>query len=182
MDKAAEAISLKQKAEAIKAVVLDIDGVLTDGTIYYGSNGIELKGFHIHDGLGIKLLQQAGIEVAVISGKDTESVKRRLADLNIKHAYLGKSDKIPSYEDLKQKLGLTDQQIAYMGDDLPDYALLKACGLAVSVPNAPAEIVQIVDFSTQKPGGSGAVRELCEYILKAQSKFESVVESYLTQT
>ncbi len=167
------------KAQHIRLLILDVDGVLTNGIIYYGTDGIELKGFHIHDGMGIKLLQKAGIDVAIISGKNSEPVARRLQDLKIEHVYLGHIDKLPTYELLKQKLGLTDDAIAYVGDDLPDLPLLRRTGLSITVPGAPDIIMQHVDFITNNHGGRGAVREVCEFILKAQNKYESMIESYL---
>lgn len=171
--------SIQEKAKPIRLLILDVDGVLTNGTIYYGTNGIELKGFHIHDGMGIKLLHKAGIEVAIISGKNSEPVARRLQDLQVEHVFLGHTDKLPIYESLKQKLGLPDEQIAYVGDDLPDLPLLRRTGLSITVPGAPAIISEHVDFITNNPGGAGAVREVCELILKAQNKYENVVKSYL---
>lgn len=169
----------EEKAKSIRLLILDVDGVLTTGTIYYGTTGIELKGFHIHDGMGLKLLQKAGITIAIISGKNSEPVARRLQDLHIEHVYLGHTDKLPIYESLKQKLHLTDDAIAYVGDDLPDLPLLRRTGLSITVPGAPAIIMQHVDFITNNKGGKGAVREVCEFILKAQNKYESVIESYL---
>lgn len=167
------------KAQGIKLLILDIDGVLTTGTLYYGTDGLELKGFHIHDGLGIKLLQKSGVKVAVISAKKTDLLARRLQELNIEHAYLGQENKLPAYDELKQKLNLTDQQIAYMGDDLPDLPVLRRVGFSITVPNAPAIINQHVDFITKKKGGKGAVREVCELIMQAQQTYQSVIESYL---
>lgn len=170
---------IHKKAQSIRLLILDVDGVLTNGTIYYGTNGIELKGFHIHDGMGIKLLQKAGIPVAIISGKNSEPVARRLQDLNVEHVFLGHTDKLPIYEALKQKLSMADNEIAYVGDDLPDLPLLRRTGLSITVPGAPTSIIEHVDFITKNAGGAGAVREVCEFILKAQNKYENVVKSYL---
>jgi 3-deoxy-D-manno-octulosonate 8-phosphate phosphatase (KDO 8-P phosphatase) len=168
-----------EKAKAIRLLILDVDGVLTTGVIYYGSDGREMKGFHIHDGLGIKLLQKTGVIVAVISGKNSESVSLRLKDLNIRYAYLGQDNKLPAYEDLKQKLQIEDHEIAYMGDDLPDLPLLRRAGLAITVPQAPAIIQQHVDFITKIKAGKGAAREACEFIMDAQGHYKSVLQSYL---
>ncbi len=172
--------TLVHKAKVIRLLILDIDGVLTDGVIYYGTNGIEGRGFHIHDGLGIKLLQKTGITVAVISGKNTEYVEKRLKELSIQHAYLGHDDKRPAYDELKKKLKLKDNEIAYMGDDLPDLPLLRRAGLAMTVPEAPHIIQQQVDFITKHKAGKGAVREACEFIMMAQDQYQSVIQSYLT--
>jgi 3-deoxy-D-manno-octulosonate 8-phosphate phosphatase (KDO 8-P phosphatase) len=170
-----------EKAKSIRLFILDVDGVLTPGIIYYGSQGMEMKGFHIHDGLGIKLLQKTGVQVAIISAKKSEPVARRLQDLNIEHAYLGQEEKLPAYEELKQKLQLNDNQIGYMGDDLPDLPLLRRTGLAITVPGAPEIIRQHTDFITKNKGGKGAVREACEFIMKAQGQYQSVIQSYLTK-
>jgi len=170
-----------EKAKAIRLLILDVDGVLTSGILYYGNDHMEMKGFHIHDGLGIKLLQKTGVTVAVISGKRSHLVEGRLKELNIDHAYLGHEDKVPAYDDLKQKLELNDNDIAYMGDDLLDLPLLRRAGLAITVPNAPAIMKQYVDFTTIKMGGEGAVREVCELIMNAQGQYLSVIQSYLTR-
>lgn len=168
-----------EKAKAIKLLILDVDGTLTNGALYYTSAGAEMRGFHVQDGMGLKLLQRSGVEVAVISAKQSEVVAKRMSDLNIEHVYLGHEDKIPAYESLKTKLGLDDSQIAYMGDDLPDLPLLKRAGLAISVPNAPEIIQQHVDFISVKKAGKGAVREACELIMNAQGTYQPVIQSYL---
>jgi len=168
-----------EKAKSIRLLILDVDGVMTNGLIYYGANNTELKGFHIHDGLGIKLLQKSGITIAVISGKNSPATAARLAELNIELAYLGHEDKIHAYEELKQKLQVTDSQIAYMGDDLPDLPLLRRAGFAISVPQAPEYIKQHIDYITKKTAGQGAVREACEFIMQAQGKLHTVLQSYL---
>lgn len=169
------------KAKPIRLLILDVDGVLTSGLIYYGSHGMELKGFHVHDGFGIKLLQETGIHVAIISGKKSDAVAERVKDFKIQHSYLGYDDKLPPYEELKQKLQLNDNQIAYMGDDLLDLPLLRRAGIAITVPQAPEIIRQHVDFITTRKAGKGAVREACELILEAQGKFLSLQQSYLTK-
>lgn len=168
-----------EKAKAIRLLILDVDGILTTGAVYYGSQGFEMRGFHIHDGMGIKLLQKANIQVAVISSKKSEAVEKRLKELNIEHGYLGRENKLPAYEELKQKLGLTDNEIAYMGDDLPDLPLLRRAGLAITVPQAPEIIRQNVDYITKIKPGKGAVREACEFILEAQGQMQFVLQSYL---
>jgi 3-deoxy-D-manno-octulosonate 8-phosphate phosphatase (KDO 8-P phosphatase) len=172
-------LSANEKAKLIKLFIFDVDGVLTDGTLYYGNRNIEVKGFHIHDGLGIKLLQQTGIKVAVISGKKSAAVIKRLAELHIQHTYLGYNDKLPAYEDLKQCLQMQDQEIAYMGDDLPDLPLLRRAGLAITVPQAPALIREHADLITKAQAGFGAAREACEFVMHSQNQFQSVIASYL---
>lgn len=168
-----------KKAKAIRLLILDVDGVLTNGVIYYGNKEWEVRGFHIHDGLGIKLLQKTGVVVAVISGKKSEAVAKRMNDLSIQHAYLGHDDKLPVYENLKKKLKLKDNEIAYMGDDLPDLPILRRVGLAISVPQAPEIIKQHVDIITECQAGYGAVREVCELIMVAQDQYKTVIQSYI---
>jgi 3-deoxy-D-manno-octulosonate 8-phosphate phosphatase (KDO 8-P phosphatase) len=168
-----------EKIRQVRLLILDVDGILTTGALYYGTNGFAMRGFHIHDGMGIKLLQKAGIEVAIISSKKSDAVELRLKELGIKHAYLGYEDKLPAYEDLKQKLHLTDIECAYMGDDLPDLPVLRRAGFAITVPNASEIIQQHVDYVTRKKPGKGAVREVCEFILETQGKLQSVLQSYL---
>lgn len=170
-----------EKAKSIRLLILDVDGVLTSGVIYYGNAGMELKGFHIHDGFGIKLLQKAGIQVAIISGKKSEAVARRLEDLKIEYFYLGHEEKVKPYEELKQKLQLSDHEIAYMGDDLPDLPILCRAGLAITVPKAPEIIKQNADYITKQKAGKGAVREACVLIMEAQGCYQSMVQSYLAK-
>jgi 3-deoxy-D-manno-octulosonate 8-phosphate phosphatase (KDO 8-P phosphatase) len=168
-----------QKAKAIRLLILDVDGILTSGHLYYGNADTEIRGFHIHDGLGMKLLQKAGIAIAIISGKKSPSVIKRLEDLRIEHTYLGYENKLPAYTDIKQKLQLQDEEIAYMGDDLPDLPLLRRVGLAITVPQAPEIIKQHTDLITENKGGNGAVREVCEFLLRTQDRYESMIQSYL---
>ena len=137
-----------------------------------------MKGFHIHDGLGIKLLQKSGVIVAIISGKTSDAVVKRLNDLNIEHAYLGQENKLLAYEDIKQKLQLNDSQIAYMGDDLPDLPLLRRVQLAITVPKTPAVIREHSHLITKNKAGKGAVREVCDMIMKAQDQYQSMIQSY----
>lgn len=170
-----------KKAKSIRLFILDVDGILTSGLIYYGAEGEALKGFHVHDGFGIKLLQQCGITLAVISGRQSKLVTMRMKNLGIEHVFLGCDNKVPSYDTLKKQLQLNDHQIAYMGDDLPDLPIFKRVGLSVTVPEAPEIMRKHADFVTHKKAGFGAVREVCEMILKAQDQYQSVIQSYLSQ-
>ncbi len=173
--------ALIEKAKLIRLFILDVDGVLTSGSVTYTKEDDEKKNFHMHDGLGLKLLQKSGIIVGLISGRKSPVVARRAEELGIQHVYLGHEDKVPVYEELKKKLNLEDQLIAYMGDDLPDLPLLLRAGFAASVPNAPHYIQERVDLVATKPGGYGAVREVCEYILNAQEKFAPLLASYINR-
>jgi len=171
-----------KRAQPIKLLIVYIDGTMTNGVIYYGSAGTEMRAFHVQDGLGLKLLRQSGVEVAAISAKNSELVGRRLKDLQISHIYLGVEDKIPAYEKLKEILKLDDTQIAYMGDDLPDLPLLMRAGLAISVPDAPAIIQKHSHYITKRAAGQGAAREACELIMQAQNTLDAAIQPYLTST
>lgn len=159
---------LQQKAAQIKLLILDVDGVLTNGTFWLGPNGEEYKSFHTHDGYGIKALQRAGVKVAVISGRNSQAVHQRVKELDIEHYYPGCSDKRKVYEELVKAHQLQAHQVAAIGDDMPDLPILEAVGLSVAVANATAPLKNAVDWVTQNPGGQGAVRELCDLILNAQ--------------
>lgn len=167
-----------QKAHAIKLLVLDVDGVLTDGRLWYGNSGEELKAFNIQDGLGIKLLQRAGIDVAIITGRTSQLVARRGAELGIKHIVQGREDKLTALRTLAAELHLTLDAIAYMGDDLPDLSAIAATGLGIAVANAMPYVAEHAAYTTTHSGGDGAVREICDLILQAQGKLEAVLERY----
>lgn len=167
------------RAKNIKLCVFDVDGILTTGNIVYGNHDMEYKSFHVRDGLGFKLLMESNIQVAIISGRTSEAVKKRLSELNLSHVFLGHSNKLPVYEELKIQMQLGDDEIAYMGDDLPDLPILSKVGLAITVADAPSYIQHYCHWTTQLNGGEGAVREACEFILKAQDKLRSVVATYL---
>ena len=170
---------LRKKARHIRLVISDVDGVLTTGVLLYGPNGTELKDFHVQDGMGIKMLQQTGVHVAIITARKSEALNQRMSDLKVDHVYQGQSDKVLAYEELKQKLNVTDKEIAYIGDDLPDLPLLRRVGFSVTVPNAPKIIQKHAAWVTRNPGGKGAVRELCELIMKAQGTYKTIIDSYL---
>lgn len=153
----------------IKLLALDVDGVLTNGTIWLSADGQEYKCFHTHDGYGIRFAQQAGITIAVISGRRSETVTRRLQELNVKHIYQGCGDKLPVLQKLMSKLNISLEEVAYVGDDIPDLPVIKKVGLGIAVANAVAEVKSAADWVTTKPGGEGAVREACEYILNNAS-------------
>jgi len=166
------------KANKIKLIIFDVDGVLTDGRIYHSAKGDEMKAFHVHDGLGIKLLQKAGLETAIITGRQSSLVDIRAKELNINHVYQGQHHKQAAYKTLLEKLNLTPAQTAYIGDDFPDLILIKTSGFGVAVQNAVYEIKQCADYITTQQGGNGAIREVAEYILKAQQVWTQLVESY----
>ncbi len=167
------------KARHIKLLVLDVDGILSDGKLYYSDAGTETKNFNILDGLGIKLLLNNGIEVAIITSRRSEIVARRARELGISHLVQGAESKLQALDALLAKLELGYQEAAFMGDDLPDLACIRRVGFGVTVPNGHPVMRQHALCCTQQQGGQGAVREICDLILQAQDKFEQAIEPYL---
>lgn len=161
----------------IKLVLLDVDGTLTDGGIYRGNNGEELKRFNVKDGYAIVNAQKLGIEFGIITGRKSELVEIRSNELKIKYLYQGISEKTVILEEIMQKTGLEKEEIAYMGDDLNDILIMKQSGLTGAPKDAADEVIQIVDFVSGKNGGSGAVREFVEYILKKDGKWETFLKN-----
>ena len=155
--------------EGIRLLVLDVDGVLTDGRIYMDDQGKETKAYHVRDGYGIRLLMGAGIDVAIITGRLSKSAGHRAADLGIKNIFQGVSDKKAVCMKLLEEKGLAMDQVCFIGDDLQDLSLLKVVGLPVTVSDAVREVREVARYITEKNGGCGAVREVCELILKAQN-------------
>lgn len=149
----------------IRCLILDVDGVLTDGTIWLTEQGVELKRFHIHDGVGIKRLQNAGVTIAIISGRNSGSVSARMAELQVRHVYQGCADKLKVFQQLIQELGLQSTEVAYMGDDLPDLPVMQQVGLSIAVANACPAVKAVAHWCTEKSGGQGAVREVCDRLL-----------------
>ena len=166
------------KAEKIKCLICDIDGVLTDGKLYYDNYGNELKAFHVQDGMGLKLLMAAKIHVAVITASKNAVVDHRMNQLGIEHYYKGQVDKITALHQLKEKLGLDNAEIAYVGDDLPDLPLIRQVGLGVAVADAVVQVKEFAYWQTTKKGGRGAVREVCDLILNAQQLFDTALAEY----
>lgn len=171
--------TIQTRAAKIRLLICDVDGVMTNGHLYMGNNGEELKAFHIHDGLGLKLLLKVGIEVAVITAKQTHIVENRMKALGIKYLYQGQENKVSAYQDLKTKLNLDDDEIAYIGDDLPDIAVMRKVGFAIAVANAVTLVKENAHHITILKGGKGAVREVCELILNAQNLDKKAYEDYL---
>jgi len=165
-------------AKNIKLLLLDVDGVLTDGKLYYGNSGEELKAFNIQDGLGIKLLQQGGIQVGIITGRVSTLLQRRADELGINPVIQGREDKLIALRELLKSQNLDLHQIAFMGDDLPDLSAINSVGLGITVANASSTLAAKADWQTLRSGGDGAVREAAEMILKAQGKFDTLVERF----
>jgi len=156
------------RAGQVRLLLLDVDGVLTDGSITYLSGGGEAKSFNTHDGMGIRLLQDSGVAVGIITARSSEAVERRARDLRLAHVLQGQQDKLVAYESILKATGLRPPQTAYMGDDLMDLPLLNRVGFATAPADAVAEIRRRVHYTTERAGGRGAVREVCDLILEAQ--------------
>jgi len=172
---------LLNKAKNIRLLLLDVDGVLTDGRLYYGNNGEELKAFNIQDGLGIKLLQRNGIQVGIITGRSSELLARRASELGIDLVVQGREDKLTALGEILESKHTSYQmeEIAFLGDDLPDVAVIRRVGLGVAVANATSFVAENAHWQTTTKGGDGAVRELAEMLLQAQGKLESTHSNYL---
>ncbi len=168
----------QQRAQAIKCVIFDVDGVLTDGKLFFDLNGQEYKSFHAQDGQGLKLLQQNGIDVGIISGRSSPIVTRRMENLGVQHVYQGQENKTAAFNDLLQKLNLGPEQVAHVGDDLPDLALMTRTRLAIAVHDANPSILPYCQGQTSRTGGHGAAREVCDAILSAQGKLELAVRLF----
>ncbi|MFP3869324.1 MAG: KdsC family phosphatase [Syntrophobacteria bacterium] len=182
MKSRSSAAELREQASRIKLLILDVDGVLTDGGLVFHDNGRESKVFHVHDGQGIRLLQRAGIEVALLSGRSSQVVAHRAGELGIELVVQGSKNKLAAYEDILKQRRLDDRDVAYMGDDLVDVPVLKRVGLAVSVADAAGAVHSYCHVSTEKCGGHGAVREVCDFLLQAQGRWEEVTALYLGET
>lgn len=169
----------RQRAATIRLLVMDVDGVLTGGELLYDSEGRELKRFNILDGLGIKLLQQQGMTTAIISGRRSAMLTRRAGELGIPHLVQGREDKLDALQSLLTTEGFTLQETAYIGDDLPDLAAIRAVGFGVTVPNAYPLLKEHARAVTEAAGGQGAVRELSDFLLQAQDTYSSIMASYL---
>jgi len=163
--------AVRNKAKKVKLLLLDVDGVLTDGRITFDDRGVESKHFHVRDGQGIALLLRAGIDVGFISARSSPAVARRAKELGVRLVYQGVRAKKETYQEIKRRHRLANEQVAYVGDDLIDLAILRQAGLAVLVADGAAELVSVVDFTTDDPGGRGAVREVAELLLRSQGKW-----------
>jgi 3-deoxy-D-manno-octulosonate 8-phosphate phosphatase (KDO 8-P phosphatase) len=165
-----ESDAVAARARAVRLAVFDVDGVMTDGTLYIGAQGEAFKAFNILDGHGVKMLQSAGIATAIISGRSSEAVSRRAAELDIRHVVQGSKDKVADFEALRARLGVEASACAFVGDDLPDLAVLRLCGFAVAVANAAEPVKKAAHYVTRAAGGRGAVREFCDLVLRAQGR------------
>jgi len=168
-----------EKAKKLKLLILDVDGVLTDGRLFFDDKGKEYKCFHARDGHGIKLLRQTGVEVAVISGRKSNSVALRMKSLGVEYVYQGHENKIAAFNEIIQSLSIQPEQVAHVGDDLLDLPIMKRVGLSIAVNDANDPVKEYADWCTRTPGGQGAVREICDFIMQSQGTFESILKSYM---
>lgn len=168
------------KAKQIKLLILDVDGVLTDGKLFFDNQGNEYKSFHVQDGHGIKMLHNAGVEVAVISGRKSVVVEARMKSLGIRHVYQGYEDKLVALASLLENFSIDPIQVAHVGDDLLDLPIMSRVGLAIAVADANSSVKQRADWCTARCGGQAAVREVCDLILQAQGYLNGMVNAYLT--
>lgn len=170
---------LLQRARAVKLAIFDVDGVLTDGRLYFLPDGSEFKTFNTLDGHGIKMLIASGVQTAIISGRKTPVVERRAQNLGIQHLFQGREDKLVVLDGLLAELGLSYEQVAYLGDDLPDLPVIRRAGLGMAVASADGFVRQHAHGVTQARGGEGAAREFCELILRAQGNLDAAQAAYL---
>lgn len=168
-----------EKVKPLKLLILDVDGVLTDGRLFFDDNGKEYKCFHARDGHGIKLLRQSGVEVAVISGRKSNSVALRMQTLGVKLVYQGHENKRAAFTEILQHLNLSPKQVAHVGDDVLDLPIMVQVGFAVAVADAHFAVKQHADWCTQVAGGQGAVREVCDLIMQVQGSFDAMLQTYL---
>lgn len=170
---------LREKIQRLKLLILDVDGVLTDGRLFFDDQGKEYKCFHARDGHGIKLLRQSGVEVAVISGRKSNSVSLRMQSLGVELVYQGHENKRQAFAEILQRLNLSPDQAAHVGDDVLDLPIMVQVGFAVAVQDANPTVKRYADWCTTTPGGLGAVREVCDLIMQEQGRFDGILQGYL---
>ncbi len=173
---------IRARAARVELLVLDVDGVLTDGSLFLGDGSVEYKAFHSRDGLGIKLLLDGGVEVAVITGRRSTVVTERMASLGVRRVHQGHDEKGPVLESILQGLGIDGSRAACVGDDLPDLPMMRACGLAVAVADADPRVASRAHWRTGSAGGRGAVREVCELILEARGGLSAALAPWLEES
>jgi len=167
-----------ERAKKIKLVVFDVDGVLTDGSLFYGDNGEEYKAFYAKDGLGMKLLMRTGVQIGVITARSSKLVQHRMNSLGIEHLYQGRLDKLNAFDDLIKKLNLSYEQTAFVGDDVVDLPVMKKVGLSITVQDAHPLVIDNAHWQTPLNGGRGAARNVCELIMQAQNTLDEQLNSF----
>jgi 3-deoxy-D-manno-octulosonate 8-phosphate phosphatase (KDO 8-P phosphatase) len=168
-----------ERASRIRLLIFDVDGVLTDGSLFLGDDGQEYKAFNSRDGHGIKMLQKHGVTVAIITGRTSKVVEHRMANLGVTHVYQGKLEKLPAFEELIKEVGVTAEQTAYVGDDVVDLPVLRRVGLAIAVQDAHPMVVRHSHWQTPSAGGRGAARDVCEMLMEAHGVLEQELDRYL---
>lgn len=172
-------MDLTQKLQGIKLFAMDVDGILSDGQIIYGSDGVEVKTFYVQDGVGLKAVKDIlGVSLAIITGRSSPMVQRRAKELGVEYVVQGRDDKLTALSDLANELNLTLDECMYMGDDLPDLKAVREAGVGVCVPNGCVETQNVADIVTTKYGGHGAVREVCELLLKNKGGYEKFIAQF----
>ena len=171
--------NILEKARNIRLVIFDVDGVLTDGSLFIGDDGQEYKAFNSRDGHGMKMLQESGVAIAIITGRSSQVVEHRIRDLGIEHVYQGQRDKRQAFAALMEKLDLRTEQVAYVGDDVVDLPGMVQVGLAIAVQDAHPFVLRHAHWQTPNGGGRGAARDVCELILEAQGKLDDMLQTYL---
>ncbi|MEJ2632942.1 MAG: 3-deoxy-manno-octulosonate-8-phosphatase KdsC [Acidihalobacter sp.] len=171
--------ALQQRLNAIRLVIFDVDGVLTDGRLLLGDDGQEYKAFNAKDGHGMRMLQDSGVALAILTGRRSQVVERRAADLGIAHVIQGRRDKLPAFEELLEATRHSPEAIAYVGDDVVDLPVMRRVGVAVAVADASPLIREHAHWITASPGGHGAAREVCERIMQVQGNLERLLATYL---
>ncbi len=170
---------LRERAARVRLLIFDVDGVLTDGSLFLGDDGQEYKAFHSRDGHGMKMLQATGVELAVITGRSSEVVRLRMESLGVRHVYQGQLDKLPAYLELRDRLGLTDAEVGYVGDDVVDLPILTRVGFAVAVADAHPLVLRHTHWHTPQGGGRGAARDVCECIMEARGTLAAALDHCL---
>ena len=168
-----------ERAKAVKLVIFDVDGVLTDGSLFLGDDGLEYKAFNSRDGHGMKMLQESGVTVAIITGRSSKVVDYRMKSLGIEHVYQGQQDKRIAFAKLLEKMQLTPEQVAYVGDDVVDLPVMSKVGLAIAVQDAHSMVVKHSHWQTPSCGGRGAGRDVCEMLMEAHGVLQETLDSYL---
>jgi 3-deoxy-D-manno-octulosonate 8-phosphate phosphatase (KDO 8-P phosphatase) len=179
-------MTAEARAQNIKVLIFDVDGVLTDGQIFVipdpAGHGIEVKGFTAHDGLGISLARLGGLRIGIITKRQSQTVAIRASDLKLEFVYQGQSHKMNAINEILAKANITIDQLAYVGDDVIDLPVMRACGLAIATANARKQVKAVAHYTTPNPGGSGAGRDAIDFILTAQGTLETVIEQYLDES
>jgi len=168
-----------ERAARVRLVIFDVDGVLTDGSLFLDDRGVEYKAFHSRDGHGMKMLQLTGVGIAVITGRTSHVVVHRMENLGVRHLYQGQLDKLPAFETICEELGVAPAAVAYVGDDVVDLPVMKRVGLAIAVGDAHSLVKRHAHWTTEAGGGRGAAREVCELLMQAQGTLETELDKYL---